>query len=198
MRRKSMRKHWIIAIWLAACFGSLVAVAQPAPVSTAATSFRYASGPITAFSGTPTDWVTLTGSASKAAVNLTSLSICGTATAPATLDLLLIRRSSADAGGSSTPAVAANLNGTNVAATTSVLTYTVNPTTLGTAAGNVDVKKLNVGPAGTAGCLFVEFGTRNTAPVSLRGATNQLAVNFNGAAPPAGLSLSFMFEIVEQ
>jgi hypothetical protein len=193
-----MKKLYAIALCLAAWGLSLGAAAQVAqPAAPATTSFRYATGPITGFAVGLTDWVTLNGSTTKE-VTITAISLCGTATAPATLDILLIKRSALDTGGGSASRTAANLTGNNVAATSVFAVYTANPTAVGTAAGNVDVKKLNVGPPGTAGCLNLEYGTRGAAPVILRGPASNLAINFNGVTVPAGLSLNAMVEVIEQ
>jgi hypothetical protein len=183
-------RRFLIAAFLAALSFQAAAQAQTPALTTPATSYRYAAGPITTFAVTPTDWVVINPSASKN-VSVTKISVCGTASVPTTLDVLLIKRSTADTAGTSSLSVAVNISGTNVVATGGVTTYTANPT-LGTFVGNIDAKKLNVGPSGTAGCLLFDYTT-----VLLRG-SGQLAINLAGATMPGSTSLSYMVETFEQ
>lgn len=161
------------------------------------TTYSFAFGPQTSFAVAATDWITVTGSATKT-VRVGKLSVCGTATAATTVDVLLIKRSTADTGGtiSSTPTAVPNDSG-NAAATAVVVSYSANPT-LGTTVGNVDVKKWNVGAAGGAGCVFWQWGDTNGQQIVLRGVTQQLAVNLNGVAPTAGASFDAKVELTEE
>ena len=161
------------------------------------TSFRYAVGPVSTFAAGPTDWIVLTGAAGKV-VKLTNITCSGTANSSASLDLILVKRSTADSGGTSATVTPVNLGATTLTAASSLAVYTVNPT-LGTAVANIDAQKLNVGPPGSAGFMSLDFGTRPqaVAPV-LRGTSQQLALNLNGGTVPVGLSLDCRLEITEQ
>jgi hypothetical protein len=165
---------------------------------TTITSFRYAVGPVTTFAAGTSDWIVLTGAASPKTVKVTNISCSGTANASGSLDVILIKRSTADSGGTSSTITPVNLGGTNLTAVSSLAVYTVNPT-LGTAVANIAVQKLNVGPPGSGGFISFDFGTPpEPAPVILRGTSQQLALNFGGVTMPAGLSLDCVFKVSEQ
>jgi hypothetical protein len=144
---------------------------------------------------TPTDFLTITGSGTKT-IRVTRVEIHGISTSGASVDLQLLRRTTANSGGTSTNP-AAVLNDTNNAAATATLTlYTANPTT-GTSAGSIRSGKLNLGVAGVGGSLVWDFGTRNSQGVVLRGTTQSLCINWSGAAVPAGTVLAISIEWVE-
>jgi hypothetical protein len=158
-------------------------------------TFRIATGPVTSFATAATDWLVLTGSASKT-VRVTNITLCGTATAAATNDVLFVKRSTADTGGTTgTAPTIVPLQGETASAAIAI--YTANPT-LGTAVGNVDGSKLNLGAAGAAGCASYDFGTRSTEAVVLSGTAQQLAINWNGASLPAGASVDARIEWTEE
>ena len=81
------------------------------------------------------------------------------------------------------------------AATAVLALYTVNPTGLGTAVGNVGAKRLflNVSTAQEDQAVW-DFSTRQDKALVLRGTTDILALNFGGAAVPAGGVLDFEIE----
>jgi len=161
------------------------------------TTFRWAGGPITTFATGPTDWVVLTGSATKT-VTVSHIAVCGTATVAATIDVTIIKRSTTNTGGTSSAGTAVNLSDSNVAATATMSVYTANPT-IGTAVGNADVKKLNLGPPGSAGCVLLDYGTRDgSGPITLLTTGHLIAINLLGQTVPAGLSLDYMIETNER
>jgi hypothetical protein len=148
-----------------------------------------------AFSVTPaasaTDIAMIQGSAT-AVVKLTRLSISGVATAAALIDVLGVKRSAADTGGTSTNPVpvAADLNdlsGVWVSGATAIINvYTANPTLGASSATGYGVprrSKMLLGvPAGT-GSPFVlnwTFGERSEKAMTLRGVADSFCVNLNG------------------
>lgn len=146
---------------------------------------------------TATDIVQISGSASKV-VRVTRISVSGLATAAATLDLLLVRRSAANTGGTSTSLTAAQHDTNDVAPTAAVIVYTANPAGLGASAGTVRGAKLNLGAAGSAGTVTWDFTVRNAKGVILRGTAQQLCLNLNGQTIPAGASLDIDVEATEE
>ena len=127
-----------------------------------------------------TDFLTLTGSASKT-VRVKKLRVQGYHSAATTMGLSIIRRSAANTGGTSSNPSAAKADSTNAAATAVVTAYTANPSALGTSAGVIDGTLLTVGtttPAFTAGCFDVEYGKNGAQEIVLRGTSELLAVNF--------------------
>lgn len=172
----------------------------PLPVTLAAS----ASAPVTyraAAVFTPaataaTDIFTLTGSATKTC-DVTHIQISCTATAAAASDVILLKRSTADTAGTSSPVTAVPLDANSAAGTCTALAYTANPTT-GSLVGSVSIDKAAISTAtGAPQALIDDFGIRQTQPLILRGIAQVAAVNLNGATL-AGLSCDIEVEWTEQ
>jgi hypothetical protein len=154
-----------------------------------------------------TDIFTITGSASKT-VRVTHIEIWATTTAAtaAALDVLLLKRSTADTAGTSTGSptpVPHDINAPAVSAT--VLSYTVNPTTgtlVGTAIRNSKLFQTLAtytatdfpAPVG----LIWDFGNRPGSAIVLRGITDVLAINLNGVSASAGALFDISAEWTEE
>jgi hypothetical protein len=133
-----------------------------------------------------TDIFTIIGSATKT-VRITRLRISGIkTTAGAAVDIQLIKRSTADTGGTSTAPTIVPYDSANAAATAVVAAYTANPT-LGTAVGTLIVDSIFV-PLATASGTAMDyiFGNRPSQAIVLRGVAQQLAVNLNGVTVGGG------------
>lgn len=157
-------------------------------------TFSSASNSIT-LAATATDFWELIGSSTKT-VRILKLTISGFATAGASPDILLILRSTANSGGtSSNPTIVPN-DSNNSAATASINLYSANPT-LGSAVGTIRARKLNLGAAGAAGTIEWKFSDVNDQAIVLRGTSQVLCLNFNGQAVPSGASLDIDCEFVE-
>jgi hypothetical protein len=142
---------------------------------------------------TATDFVSLIGSATKN-IRLLRVELFGVATAAAVVDVSLIKRTTADTGGASTPIVVPRYDSTDIAATASANTWTANPGVLGTSQGNVRTSKLGLTASPAVGNSLVwEFWRDGTAPV-LRGVGEGLHLSWNGAAVPAGTLLNGYLE----
>lgn len=159
-----------------------------------------------AIAATPTDVAIVNGSATKT-VRVTHIEIdalCTAATAVA-LEVQLIKRSTANTGGTSTGSPTPVPHDSNSAAGTStVLCYTANPTT-GTAVGIVrDGKLVPVLSPYTAtdfpqhDKLIWDFGNRPGQGIVLHGVAEGLAINLVGATIPAGLSMGISIEVTEE
>jgi hypothetical protein len=159
-------------------------------------TFRYAGAGVTSFATSPTDWVVLTGSSTKL-VRVTNVTVCGFATAATSIDVVLIKRTAADTGGTSSAIAAQPLQGETASATAAI--YTANPT-LGTSISGaaVDAVKINLGATGSAGCFSTDDGTRNTEAIVLSGVAQQLAINLNGVTVPSGANLDYRIEDTEE
>lgn len=131
-------------------------------------------------------------------VRVTRISISGMATAAATVDIQLIRRSTANTGGTTTTITASKNDANDGAPSATVMYYSAgaNPTT-GTSAGIVRAEKLNLGAAGAAGKIVWDFSTRNSKGILLRTAAQELVINWGGAAVPAGTVLDIDVEWTE-
>lgn len=146
---------------------------------------------------TATDFFTVLGSGTKT-VRILRVAINGICTSGgASPDIILIKRITADSGGTAA-AITASQHDSNDAAPTAVIsTYSVNPT-LGTTGGVIRAQKLNLGAVGSAGQLIWDFTTRNGKGIVLRGVTQLAALNFNGASVPGGMAVDIEVEWTEE
>jgi hypothetical protein len=145
---------------------------------------------------TPTDIFTITGSASKT-IRVTRISFTGTQTTGTQIRVIVLKRSTANSGGTSTSPARVPHDSNNAAATATVLAYTANPTT-GTLVGNIRAAKVLVGlTTVNSDQLIIDFGTRNGQGFVLRGTTQVLAINLAGVTI-AGNSLDISFEWTEE
>lgn len=131
-----------------------------------------------------TDIWTITGSATKT-IKITRIVIGGRATAVANADIVLVKRSAADTGGTSTAPTAVPYDSLQGAATATLAAYTANPTT-GTLVGNLGVYQYALGNL-TTGVghdeLTLDFGGRaGSKPIILRGAAEQFGINLAGVS----------------
>lgn len=146
---------------------------------------------------TPTDIVTLTGSATKV-VTLTDMDISGTETTVLMRNFLLVLRSTADSGGTSATMAAVPHDPNDAAATATALSYTANPTlgsTIGTVWNRQFVIPATTGADSTWPQTF-NFGNHGQGIV-LRGTSSQAAINLNGVPFTAG-SMNFCIRWTEQ
>ena len=140
---------------------------------------------------TPTDMIVVTGSATRT-IRILRIELSATQSTSANQNFYLIKRSTANTGGTTITVTPVAMDSTNSAVTATMVRYSANPT-LGTAIGTLSIVPLypNSSLAGNAQVmspLYVWNFDVNAgqAPV-LRGINEQLAINFNGAALPVGL-----------
>ena len=130
----------------------------------------------------PTDVFTIYGSGTKT-VKITRLEFSATENTAAIRDVILIKRSATNTGGTSSSATRIPHDSNNAAATATVLSYTVNPASLGTSVGNIRTAKFDI-PAtnlvGNTDRLIWIFGDRPGQAIVLRGTSEGLALNLNG------------------
>lgn len=155
---------------------------------------------------TPNDLVTIFGSATKT-VRIISLKIGANNTAAGSQQYNISKRSAVTTGGVAVPAVAIPLDSANSAATATVNHYTTDPTP-GTALGNINILRVAspvIIPATYAGiventlheCLPLD-GSGVAQPVTLRGVSEGIAVNFGDAALVAGQIHSYAVVWIEE
>jgi ABC-type transporter Mla subunit MlaD len=126
-----------------------------------------------------TDVWNIIGSATKT-IRITKIRLTGTTTSgsPITVSAALIKRSALNTGGTRTVLTNVPHDNTNAAGTANVGFYTVNPLTLGAAVGNVRAHRITFNNTGiTGGDVILDFVTGQ--PLILRGASQQLCINFN-------------------
>lgn len=149
---------------------------------------------------TPTDMVTITGSAT-ATVKVLAMELMATTTAAGTQTFFIVKRSTANTVGTSTSPTNVPHDSNDAASTAVVRSYTANPTP-GVTVGTVDAKKIftpAVSSVTTPYLTIFDF-TRDGLDqgIVLRGTSQVLALNFAGAALPAGLNLTVNIVWVEE
>jgi hypothetical protein len=145
---------------------------------------------------TPTDLLTVYGSATKA-VRIKLITVSGLATTAGTMDVSLVKRTAVNTAGTSTSPTIALFDSTDATATAVAAQYSVNPTSVG-AGSALATKKLNLGVAGAAGSITFDFATRNDKALILHGVVQGLAINLNGGTVPTGGTLSYSVEWEEE
>lgn len=139
---------------------------------------------------TPTDVMTIGGSASKT-VKIHKIILSGTQTTAGINKWYLIKRSTADTSGTSSAATIVPLDSTSAAATGTVKKWTAAPTIAGTVGTIRTLSVLAPAPASVSSADLVLFDDMHTGqPIVLRGTAEEVALNFNGAAVPSGMSIS--------
>lgn len=132
-----------------------------------------------------TDIATITGSATTT-VFVTKVVISGIQTTAGLNDVLLIKRSTADTGGTSAAGTALPHDSGDAAATATVLAYTANPTT-GTTVAALRRNYLPIAGVTSVVNPVVEYKFGELGrPLILRGIAQVLAVNLNGATITGG------------
>ena len=160
-------------------------------------TFHYVAQDVTPVA-TATDVVVLSGSVNKV-IRVTKVSIVGTATAASIYDHYIIKRTTANTGGTSTTKTAAQSDSTDAAQSATLSLYTANPT-LGTGVtveGNKTYLAAGATPGAAALPYVYTFGTRNDKAIVLRGTAESLAINFGGQAVPSGANLYLSIEWTE-
>lgn len=173
---------------------------------TASARFQTYSATYTAITpaASATDFLTLTGSATKT-IYLRTAECSGVSTAAGTSTIALVKRSTADSGGTAlTPSatVGGQLvpnDSTAPAASATVAAYSANPTT-GTLVGLLRSGKVNTGVTGTGTTapLTWTFGAENATVATLRGTSQVLALTGLGSSLATGAVLTCNLTWIEQ
>jgi hypothetical protein len=160
-------------------------------------TYRAATGTWT-IPATPTDMVTIQGSATKT-IKILNITLMASQTTAGANSFFLIRRSAANTGGTASTVSAGSMAAANAGATAVVKFYTVNPTGLGAANGTLDIAYLNTAAPGGAILPYQWILDSNLGqPIILSGTSDFLALNFNGATLPSGLKVALTIEWSEE
>lgn len=148
---------------------------------------------------TPTDIWTMSGSATKV-IRITRISISGNASSGGNVLFRVIKRSTADTAGTSTTLTDVPNDSGDAAGTSVVKAYTVNPTALGTAVGDVADWTLYI--TGTGNTNQEPFqntwgSMAGSKALVLRGVAQFLCINLNGVTM-GGSSLNIVVEWTEE
>jgi hypothetical protein len=154
-------------------------------------TYMYSSGAFTV-AASATDIVTIYGSASKT-VRIIGLRLNGLQTTAGQILFTVIKRSTADSGGTGVAGTAVPVDSNNAAATATVTHYTANPT-LGTGVGSVSSRYLHIPAAasttsGDVGDLIASINAGNwisLQPITLRGTGEGAVINLGGVTVTGG------------
>lgn len=145
---------------------------------------------------TPTDVATIYGSATKT-IRVKSVTVCGSGSDNATMNVSLVKRTAVNTAGTSATASNAKFDSLDGNATATVKQYTANPSALG-AGYDLATSQIRFGVPGVGECKTWDFSTRNDKSVVLRGAAQGLAIDLNGGTLPATPKFSYSFEWTEE
>ena len=145
-----------------------------------------------------TDVACIAGSASKT-IKITRMMISGTANTLVTLPVTLLRRNTADTGGTAATTTAnwantiAKMDSNNPTASATLISYSANPTINDASPTYIRSQEVTL-PVTSAGTvinpglwLFSENGVGLGQPLTLRGAAQQACVNLNSVSVSTGL-----------
>jgi len=176
--------------------GSRFMLANAQGVSAGSPTFR-ATGAAYAGYATPTDMLVISGSASKTVI-VTGLWMQVQGSSSTGFTVYIVKRTTANTGGTSATQTPVSMDSTNAAATAVINLYSAAPT-LGTSAGNVLIFGATTTSAPSYSASIGVGGAANPVvasnpvtaidirqPITLRGAAESLAWGFNGGALPAG------------
>jgi len=147
---------------------------------------------------TPQDVFTISGSNTKI-IRITRIRMSGVQNTAGINSWYLLRRSSLNTGGISTVVTAVSRDSTQPSATAIIRQYTANPTA-GTSVGLVRSGKLLIPAANSLASdnLIWDFDDIQTNPLVLSNDNELIAINFNGVALPAGLSIHCVITWTEE
>lgn len=157
---------------------------------------------------TPTDWLVIQGSATRVG-RLKSIKFTGVATANGTMPVQLVRRSAANSGGTAVLTgitagkhdIGDSVHPADPAAAMTVSTVgTGNFGSLGTLVAVLSVDRLSLATTSTG--LPTEqvrwnYASNEDKSIYIRGVSDFLCINGNGAAVPAGGAIDIEIEIEE-
>lgn len=158
-------------------------------------TYRVAGTGYTAYA-TPTDLITISGSATKTVV-VRLMTIQTQSTSAALQTFYLVKRSTADTGGTSTTPTPVAFNSSRPAPSAVVSLYTAAPT-VGTSAGNVQITLIAsavvTSAPGAATFTPATSVTDFSEPFILRGTGESLCLNYAGAALTPGFTATWFVE----
>lgn len=142
------------------------------------------------------DFFTITGSATKTII-VTKIRIGGTQTLTGAKDIYVLKRSTANAGGTSIIPTSVS-HDSNDAASAVVRAYTANPT-VGTLVGVLRAIKMSITAPGTVGDdIEISFSHEFAKGIVLRGTSQVMSLHGNGVSFAGGANLDISIEWVEQ
>ena len=153
---------------------------EPQTYSAAASNFVTAA--------TPTDIFNITGSASKT-IRIHKVRVTGSTTSGSAIKLNVvgIKRSAANTGGTRVVATNVAHDSLNAAPTANAGHYTANPSALGAAVGTMRASHIGITNSGITGGSVEWVFSESGQPLILRGVAEQFCVNFNSTTVTGSL-----------
>lgn len=144
-----------------------------------------------------TDFMFIPGNGTTT-VYITKIIVSGLATTARLQDIQLIKRTTANTGGTSSSMSVAQHDSADAVPSTTPITYTANPTGLGTSGGTLRqaYAALGLTTSSDDNILAFDFGDKGR-PIVLRTATQGLAINLSGTATLSGDRISVSVEWYE-
>lgn len=136
----------------------------------------------------PSDILMIQGSASKI-IRVKSLVLNGNSATTGGYPALIVRRSTANTGGTSVVLGGFQHDTIDPAASAVVRYYTANPTALGTVVGNLHGGRFVASQANNLDRLILQYSWQNDKAIVLRGVSDFLCVNLGGAALAAATTV---------
>lgn len=166
--------------------GALLGLVLCAASTVAVSADAYSAGILSlAPAASATDFFTITGSATKT-IRVTEFNLQCTETTAGAVAVQIVKRSTANSGGTSTAPTVVPHDSASSAGTATVLAYTANPTT-GSLVGLVRAtREVWLAPASVANAPRNPFTLYNGLPIVLRGTGEVLAINLNGVTVTGG------------
>jgi len=150
---------------------------------------------------TPTDWIVIRGSSTKA-VKLVHLELSGAATAATEVLWLLKKHTIANTGGTSTNPSFMQHDSADGVPTSLILLYSVAPTIDASATLWKPIRMtLAVAPAATTvnpDRYVYDFADEPHEPLTLHGVAQEFALNFAGATVPSGGVMDVVIQVSEE
>ena len=146
----------------------------------------------------PTDFFSIAGSAGKT-ISIINIRLSGYATANNNIPVALVKRSTANTGGTPTTLTRVPLDSIFRPATATLVTYAAAPT-LGTLVGALCACQVELPATSGVGGTIMEwqFNRLGSSPLVLRGAGEMVSLNAYGVSFPAGTNLNITVTWIEQ
>lgn len=149
---------------------------------------------------TPTDICTLQGSATKL-IKIYKIRLSNTQTTTGINNWFIVKRSAVDNGGTSVSLTPVAMDSSEISPTGVPKYWSAVPASLGAAVGTVSQRLIPAPAPASNAVAFYEFDyspVTGGKAITLRSAAETVAVNFNGAALPTGLSTECEFLWTEE
>ncbi len=158
-----------------------------------------ATGPAFAPPATPTDLCYIKGSATKV-IKIKAIKVTSNQSTGGANQFFLFKRTTANAGGTGTFMSSFGFDSGFPTPTAITSSYSVNPVTLGVTSGPLYIDRVfsAASTAQSEAAFSFLSSDQFKSPIVLRGVSEGLAVSFNGATLPAGLTVQCTFEFSEE